>query len=121
MALAHLLEHADPDRTPVAGLPSRPPRFVKEVGRAVSLWWLANQQSVLAAQQWRAAWVSALTDHHPAAGATLKAAGMGLAAMEDYVREAHEIARLGVLAPHGTSHDAFIRAYEGLRRYADEW
>lgn len=121
MALAHLLEHADPDRTPVASLPNQPPRFVKDVGRAVSLWWLANQKSVLATQQWREEWGSTLTTHHPSdADATLATARNGLAALADYVREAHEIARLGVLAPYGTTHDAFARAYEGLRQFAAE-
>lgn len=38
MALAHLLEHADPDRTPISNLPGNPPRFTKDVGRAVALW-----------------------------------------------------------------------------------
>jgi hypothetical protein len=41
--------------------------------------------------------------------------------LADYVRDAHEIARLGVLAPYGTSMDAFARAYEGLARFVEEW
>lgn len=122
MALAHLLEHAEPDRTPVSSLPNQPPRFVKDVGRAVSLWWLANQKSVLAAREWHDEWRANLIAHHPAdTAATVAAACAGLEALADYVRDAHEIARLGVLAPHGTSLAAFSRAYEGLTRFAEEW
>jgi hypothetical protein len=121
MALAHLLEHADPDRNPVASLPHQPPRFVKDLGRAVSLWWLANQQSVGAPLEWREAWRSTLTALHPSdTPATVNAARTGLLSLADYIREAHETARLGVLAPHGTTLAAFSRAYEGLRRFAEE-
>jgi hypothetical protein len=122
MALAHLLEHAEPDRTRVANLPRQPPRFVKDVGRAVSLWWLANQKSVLAAKEWHDDWRANMATHHATdTAATMAAACTGLAALADYVRDAHEIARLGVLAPHGTSLDAFSRAYEGLTRFAEDW
>ena len=115
MALAHLLEHADPDGTPVRSLPSQPPRFVKDIGRAVSLWWLAGQQSAVATERWRVEWESALMAHQPSArAATLAAASKGLANLEGSLREAHAIARLGVLAPHGTNFDAFERAYLGL-------
>lgn len=119
MALALLLEHADPDGTPVANLPNQPPRFVKDLGRAVSLWWLANQQSADATERWRNEWTSALTAHHPADRAeTLAAARVGLETLADLLREAHAIARLGVLAPHGTTLDAFSRAFTGLREFA---
>lgn len=121
MALAHLLEHADPDRTPVASLPNQPARFIKDIGRAVSLWWLANQGSVLAAQQWGGEWRTSLAAHHSSETAeTLAAARKGLVALADYVREAHATARLGVLAPHGTSLDAYARAYEGLLRFVEQ-
>jgi hypothetical protein len=122
MALAHLLEHAEPDRTPVSSLPNQPPRFVKDVGRAVSLWWLANERSVLAAREWRDDWRANLVAHHATDTAeTMAAARTGLAALANSVRDAHEIARLGVLAPYGTSQDAFSRAYEGLTRLVEEW
>jgi hypothetical protein len=122
MALAHLLEHAEPDRTPVSSLPNQPPRFVKDVGRAVSLWWLANQKSVQAAREWHDEWSANLVAHHASDTVeTMTAACTGLAALADHVRDAHEIARLGVLAPHGTSLDAFSRAYDGLTRFTEEW
>lgn len=50
MALAHLLEHADPDRTPISNMPGTPPRFTKDVGRAIALWWLEGQKTPLAAE-----------------------------------------------------------------------
>ncbi|MEO8316469.1 MAG: hypothetical protein ABI645_16950, partial [Pseudomonadota bacterium] len=62
MALAHLLEHAEPDRTPISSLPGQPPRFIKDVGRAISIWWLARQQSVVADRQWRAEWAETLEE-----------------------------------------------------------
>ena len=60
MALAHLLEHADPDRTPISNLSGQPPRFTKDVGRAIALWWLAGQQSVTAREGWQQVWQETL-------------------------------------------------------------
>lgn len=115
MALAHLLEHADPDKTPIQSVQGTPPRFVKDVGRAIALWWLANQQSPMAAGTWRDAWRSCLNRLHPESeGATWLAAHQGLTCVSDYRREAHELAVRGVLAPHQTTLDAFQRAYDGL-------
>jgi hypothetical protein len=51
----------------------------------------------------------------------MAAACTGLATLANHVRDAHQIARLGVLAPHGTSLDAFSRAYDGLTRFTEEW
>ena len=115
MALAHLLEHAVPDRTPISSLPGKPPRFIKDVGRAIALWWLAGQQSITAGPAWRQAWTNVLSTQYP--GHTLDmliSARAGLAAVADYLREAHQIAVIGVLAPHGTTLDAWRRAYAGL-------
>ncbi|MFA7540566.1 MAG: hypothetical protein WCZ02_00530 [Lysobacterales bacterium] len=115
MALAHLLEHADPDRTPIANLAGAPPRFSKDVGRALSLWWLAREQSSMADRQWLAQWREALAmPDMPAASASKTAATAGLAAIGDYLPQAHVIARTSVLAPHGTSLDAWRRAYASL-------
>jgi hypothetical protein len=115
MALAHLLEHADPDRTPISNLPGQPPRFTKDVGRAIALWWLAGQQSVTAGEAWRQAWHEALTALYPNRLAEMHvAAHDGLSSVTDYLREAHQIAINGVLAPHGTTLDAWRRAYSGL-------
>ena len=41
-------------------------------------------------------------------------AAAGLASVSDYLREAHAIARNSVLAPHGTTLEAFRRAYASL-------
>lgn len=115
MALAHLLEHADPDRTPISNLPGGPPRFTKDVGRAISLWWLAREQSATAEEHWMSQWNRALASLYPDHKDQVKqAARAGLLAVTGYLREAHAIARNGVLAPHGTSLDAFGRAQTSL-------
>lgn len=117
MALAHLLEHGDPDRTPVSNLPGNPPRFVKDVGRALALWWLAQEQSPLAAGPWLDEWRRAM-DLHPADDrpALWRAAWEALDYIRGALHEAHAVARLGVLAPHGTTLEAFRRAHAGLQR-----
>lgn len=120
MALAHLLEHAEPDRTPISGLAGTPLRFTKDVGRAVSLWWLAREQSPLAGKHWLEQWQTALAALYPGREAEMKAAGHnGLSSLVDYLREAHVIALNGVLAPHGTTLDAYRRAYASLHDLID--
>ncbi len=117
MALAHLLEHADPDRTPISGLPGNPPRFVKDVGRAVALWWLANQQSPLAPTRWAQQWANALIETFPnRSDELLTGAGRALSAVEPYLRDAHQIAVTSVLAPHATPLEAYRRALAGMTR-----
>lgn len=112
MALAHLLEHADPDYTPISGLPGTPPRFTKDVGRAIALWWLAREQSSLAGQQWLFAWRETLVALHPDSMTEMAAAARnGLASMAGYLDQAHAIALNSVLAPHGTTLEAFRRAH----------
>lgn len=115
MALAHLLEHAEPDRTPISSLPGQPPRFTKDVGRAISLWWLARERSAMAAESWRQEWSEALEAFSPGRHRDLlDAARAGLKSVNGYFREAHAIAVNGVLAPHQTPLDAWRRAYAGL-------
>lgn len=121
MALAHLLEHADPDRTPISNLPGTPPRFIKDAGRAISLWWLAREQSPLAGEYWLAHWRETLTALHPDREAGMKAAARaGAESVAAYLREAHAIALNGVLAPHGTTLEAFGRAHVGLLELIDQ-
>ena len=121
MGLAHLLEHADPDRTPISNLPGNPPRFTKDVGRAITLWWLAREQSSMASSQWLDEWRRTLTSLYPDHTDTLKQATIaGLASVTDYLSEAHAIARGGVLAPHGTTLDAFRRAHASLLELIDQ-
>lgn len=116
MALAHLLEHAEPDRNPIS-TQSGFLRFQKDVGRAVSLWWLAGEQAVNPGPGWLRSWMSALDVTYPRRRAELiVAAQSGLRALDGYSREAHAISMLGVLAPHGTSYEAFIRACNGLEQ-----
>lgn len=120
MALAHLLEHADPDRTPISGLPGNPPRFVKDVGRAVALWWLANQQSPLAPSKWTMKWSKALDDLFPyQRDPLLTGARNALQTLEPYLRDAHRLAVTSVLAPHATPLEAFIRALASLTKMLD--
>ena len=121
MALAHLLEHANPDRTPISGLPGTPPRFTKDVGRAISLWWLAREQTPLAGEHWLAEWRETLATLYPDRIDDMKAAARsGLVSIADYLREAHGIALNGVLAPHGTTLDAWRRAYASLLDLIDQ-
>jgi hypothetical protein len=115
MALAHLLEHADPDRTPISSMPGTPPRFAKDVGRAVALWWLAREQSPLAAERWLAEWRETLVALFPDQAVEIKAAARsGLTSLSDYLGDAHAIAMNSILAPHGTTIDAWRRAYASL-------
>lgn len=115
MALAHLLEHAHPDITPISNLPGNLPRFTKDVGRAISLWWLAMEQSSAADENWLTAWRETLAALYPNLQSAKKQdAAMALASVRDYAREAHAIAVRGVLAPHGTTLAAWTRAQASL-------
>ncbi|WP_374604402.1 hypothetical protein [Arenimonas sp.] len=117
MALAHLLEHATPDRTPISGLAGNPPRFAKDVGRAVALWWLARELSGEAEREWRDHWNALLAALYPGDETqTMEAARGGLDALDGYVRDADQIAMTSVLAPYGTPLPAFERARSDLRR-----
>ncbi len=121
MALAHLLEHADPDRTPISNLPDNPPRFTKDIGRAIALWWLAREQTSLASEHWHIAWRETLATQHPCDEAVMQAAARaGLASVDDWLPAAHAIALNGVLAPHATTLAAFRRAHASLRELIDQ-
>lgn len=57
---------------------------------------------------WLAEWRATPAALHPDRQDGMKAAARtGLASVADYLREAHAIALNGVLAPHGTTLDAF--------------
>lgn len=121
MALAHLLEHAEPDQTPISSLAGQP-RFIKDVGRAISLWWLARQQSTVAESQWLLEWSEAIDELFPGKCAELAAdAQRGLMSVADHLREAHSIAINGVLAPHQTTLEAWRRAHGGLLGLIQRW
>jgi len=121
MALAHLLEHAVPDRTPISSLPGKPPRFAKDVGRAISLWWLAGQQAVNVGADWLHAWQETFTALYPELQIEMHTGARdGLHSVTDYLRESHLIALNGVLAPHGTTLDAWRRAHASLLTLIDQ-
>lgn len=114
MALANLLEHAEPDRTVVRNLGQ--PRYVKDVGRSVALWWLAQQRIVPAADAWLSAWDHALDAHDPGRRSEqIAAAALGLESIGSRLQDAHSIAVRSLLAPHGTTSAAYRRAYAGLK------
>lgn len=116
MALAHLLEHAVPDTTPISNLEGNPPRFVKDVGRAIALWWLAMAQSSTADEVWQMQWRETLATLYPDRNDEMKAAAdAALTSAGEYLRDAHAIAFVGVLASHGTTLDAYLRAHASLR------
>ena len=115
MALAHMLEHKEPDRTPISSVPGTPPRFTKDVGRAIALWWLAGEQSPLSGERWLTEWRETLAALYPDRMVEIKAAAQrGLISVSDYLGDAHSIALNSLLAPHGTTIDAWRRAYAGL-------
>lgn len=114
MALAHLLEHADPDRTAISNLPGNPPRFVKDVGRSVALWWLADQQSVRARRQWPNDWQQALRSTAMDMTEVRSQARQALAHLSAWQREAHRLASTGLLAGHTPTLEAWLRAAAGL-------
>lgn len=121
MALAHLLEHADPDRTPISNLSGTPPRFTKDVGRAVALWWLAREQSPLVTGAWHAQWRDTLAALYSGREDAMRATALdGARTLTGYLRDAHAIALNGVLAPHGTTLEAFRRAHDSLLGLIDQ-
>jgi hypothetical protein len=101
--------------TPISNVPGRPPRFTKDVGRAVALWWLAREQSPLAAARWLAEWRETLAAIYPTRTVEIKgAAHGGLTSLSDYLGDAHAIALNSLLAPHGTTLVAWRRANASL-------
>lgn len=127
MALAHLLEHAEPDRTPIAGLEGRPPRFAKDVGRAVAMWWLSGRQSPLADRAWLSEWSAAAgaclparSDEAPGSNPAGRAR-LALEALDGVHRESHAIAVRSLLAPHQVSFAAWRRAHQGLLEVVGRW
>ena len=121
MALGHLLEHADPDRTPTASAPGQPPRFVKDVGRAVALWYLANEQSLLAPAEWRQAWDIAVAAAPVEHSQARQMARSGLQHLDGELRHAHEISANTVLSPYGTTQTLFDDAYARFREFVYNW
>lgn len=118
MALAHLLEHADPDETLVKT--TGKPRFHKDVGRAQALWWLAGQVDG-ERDVWEQAWMSALQDVFPGnERAMLKRALKGLEQVKFLQPESFAIAAGTVLASFQVERRSWQRAYDSLHSYIHE-
>ena len=118
MALAHLLEHADPDKTVIRAIGE--PRFYKDVGRAQALWWLAGQVTG-ARDEWADAWLGALSEIFPdKQDAMLQQASTGLAQIEFFQRETLAIAARSVLAPFAVTLASWQRAHDSLRAFIAE-
>lgn len=116
MALAHLLEHAMPDRTPIKGMEGEPPRFVKDVGRAVSLWLLSNQMDGDAETQWRALWIDICEKVlHRTPADTASEVAKALDHLQNELRVAHEIASKTTLADRPFTLAAFARAVSTVK------
>jgi hypothetical protein len=114
MAMANLLEHADPDTSTFGDREDA--RYIKDVGRAVALWWLANVQSVVAYDHWQATLSAAIEAlYSDAIDEMCMAALQGLATIDANLITAHTIAVESLLAPYGTSLGAFERARDSLR------
>lgn len=115
MALAHLLEHGEPDETPISGLPGEPPRFVKDVGRAVALWWLANRRQKDPLAEWRRLWNQSLGSIFGDDEEEQRSrARDGWCALDGYLRDAHRIAAASVLAPHGVTLESYTHAWNAM-------
>lgn len=118
MALAHLLEHAEPDTTRIRA--TGEPRFYKDVGRAQALWWLAGRE-VESREGWPDAWLSALNDLFPDdQEAMLRQALKGLEQIRFYQGESLAIAARSVLAPFPVTPESWQRAYDSLHGYISE-
>jgi len=116
MALAHLLEHADPDKTLISGMDNTP-RYFKDVGRAVALWWLAGEQAA-ARPGWRDAWLGALSALYSGKEQSINTMALtGLETIQNFQVETAAIAARSVLAPFSLSLRSWQRAYEGLHGF----
>jgi hypothetical protein len=116
MALANLLEHSDPDRTSFQGTAS--PRFAKDVGRSVSLYWMAEQHDVHAADVWERHIRECIASTFPARSLVdvTSQALKGLDAIDDIMLDAHTIAARTLLAPFGISQEDFRRTWGRLHQ-----
>ena len=118
MALAHLLEHADPDTTQIGA--TGEPRFHKDVGRAQALWWLLGR-TVDPREGWSDAWLSALSDLFPDdEEAMLRRALKGLEQIMFFQGESLAIAARSVLAPFSVTPESWQRAYDTFHGYIRE-
>lgn len=119
MALAHLLEHADPDLTPISGLRNRPPRYLKDVGRAVALWWLTNEQAALRGERtWPSLWRSVLSTRFPGReGDMLWLAQRGINSLRVDLNAALPIANESVLAAYRVTRSQWEEAWSSFHRF----
>lgn len=113
MALAHLYEHADPDRTVISSIDPPTPRYVKDVGRAIALWWLAGQDGTRDdwAQRWQGAIEAETSARKIEPLAETRAA---LEAVAPRLADAFRLTKLSILAAHACELAAFRRAHASL-------
>lgn len=119
MALAHLLEHADPDETPMSSSPAGPGfrRYEKDLARAVSLWWLSlrARPRPLAARLWQQRWLAAAQALNAGPATTVFArASLGAEALRSRLLAAHTQARASVLAGFEVGLDEFRASHHDL-------
>lgn len=120
MALAHLLEHAEPDRTAIAGLPGAPQRFVKDVGRAICLAWLAFNDDPAAAETWPVKWRDALAANGVDVQEARDQAIAALTHLAPEIRQAHVLAEAGLLQARTPSLEAMRSAHVRLRTWVTD-
>lgn len=113
MALAHLYEHADPDRTVISSIDPPTPRYVKDVGRAIALWWLAGQDGTRDdwGQRWQDAIDAETSERKIEPLAETRAA---LDAVAPRLADAYRLTKLSILAAHACELAAFRRAHASL-------
>jgi hypothetical protein len=117
MALANLLEHADPDQTVMSASAVGPGmrRFEKDVGRAVALWWLATQQApeAIARTEWNDRWSEAASDLRIP---SFDPCAQALALLEDGDTRARALllASTGMLAGTAITHAEYAQAWQQL-------
>jgi hypothetical protein len=113
MALAHLYEHADPDRTVISSIDPPTPRYVKDVGRAIALWWLAGQDGTRDGwgQRWQDAIDAETSPRNIEPFAETRAA---LDAIAPRLADAFRLTKQSILASHACELPAFRRAHASL-------
>jgi len=109
MALAHVYEHTNPDQTLITSIDPPTPRYVKDVGRAIALWWLAGQDDTR--DSWGQRWQAAINAEESAPLAETQAA---LHAIAPRIADAFHLTKQSILAAHACELPAFRRAHASL-------
>ncbi len=113
MALAHLYEHANPDRTVISSIDPPTPRYIKVVGRAIALWWLAGQDRTR--DGWGPRWQNAIhAETSPRSVEPLAETRAALDAIAPRLADAFRLTKQSILASHACELPAFQRAHASL-------